>query len=63
MKKARESDFANSEQDGIGLNEKILEIFVEEIAVLIEKGDIPIDAWEKALNELAERKNHEDISP
>jgi hypothetical protein len=42
-------------------NEKILEILVEKMADFIEKGDIPAEAWEKALAEL-ERAGKKSVS-
>ena len=55
MKNLCKPEPVNSELDTDELNEKILENLVEQIAVFIENGDIPNDAWEKALDELAER--------
>ncbi|MFZ4857689.1 MAG: hypothetical protein ACOYL3_14955 [Desulfuromonadaceae bacterium] len=45
----------NSKLNNDELNEQILENLVEQIAVFIENADIPNEAWEKALDELAER--------
>jgi len=55
MRNSCKPEPANSDLNEEELNEKILENLVEQIAVFIENGDIPNEAWEKALDELAER--------